>query len=707
MKTSAQLQQQAFIRKLIYFGLIVVLFTVMTFSGGIAQALNGNKPVPALSVSAQAERLQLSESELGQANVLGSTARVVLTGSRGFAMCVLWLGAIEKQKRHEWNDLEMLVNVITKLQPHFLTAWLFQSWNLSYNVSVESDRVRDKYFYIAKGIDLLAQGERINRARGVDADGNPYVVGHPDMRYWIGFYYQNKFGASDEQNYLRSLFQLSCINPSQRDARLFRGQNKRVTENSPEFREFRKFVNAHPMLCRRLRDFLRCSTPDHVVDFLQDNWNLPTRYEIVDGVWGLKAKTEEQFPVLPDQYEPTVELANPRQELGDEFDNFYATWAWMTFAQEPLPPVEPGVPSAGVPDYDKLRYRMNRSPMSIIFRQAPPRSLSYMAERLQKEGWFDDAGWEVDEGLLTNLWFPSANSTEKVVGASPRYSAKAIWEKAYNAWDAHGREHGLSLDQTEIDNLEAVAKPFRIAYQIGSGQPVWNMKPEQLPPEMRAGLKAHQELIALGQNLHVSNFEHFKYEALAEKDSRIVEARKLMFAANRLRRAGNPEEAIRKFREAFEGRDASQGRDAFQGLCGNPAQGRRGLLEEYPNFRSDANTQELLYEKHLVFLRLLEERQGLAMRGQFSITQLSGFAARGGLDGVAGSYAGLLYQLTARPRELPSLFLAPMDGKDSQDRPWIPEWTAEGIKVREGYIKPRQPSPPVAPPNRTSARELP
>jgi hypothetical protein len=693
MKTSAQLQQQAFTRKLIYFGLIVVLFTVMTFSGDIGQALNGNKPVPALSVTAQAARLHLSESELGQANVLGSTARVVLTGSRGFAMCYLWIVAIDKQKHHEWNDLEMLVNVITKLQPHFLTAWLFQSWNLSYNVSVESDRVKDKYFYIAKGIDLLSQGERINRSHGIDADGNGYIVGHPDMRYWIGFYYQNKFGASDEQNALRSLFQLSCINPSQRDPQKFRGQNKRVPENSPQFREF---VKTHPMLCRRLRDFLRCSTPDHVVDFLQDNWNLPTRYEIVDGAWQLKSKTEEQFPVLPDNFGPTMEWTNPRQELGDEIDNYYATWAWMTYAQEPLPPVEKGVPSAGVPDYDKLRYRMNRAPMSILFRQAPPRSLSYIAERLQKEGWFDDSGWEVDEGRITNLWFPVENSSEKVVvGASPRNSAKAIWEKAYVAWDAHGREHGLSLDQTEIDNLEAAAKDFRVAYQIGSGQPVMDLKDEQIAPNLREGYRAHQKLIFLGQNLHVTNFEHFKYEALAEKDSRIVEARKLMFAAERLRRTGNPEPAIRKYR------------DAFERLCGNPAQGKRGLLEEYPNFRSDSNTRELLYEKHLVFLRLLEEHQGLAMRGQFSAIQLFGAAARGGVgDDVTGLCASLLYQATTRPRELPSLFLAPMDGKDSQDRPWIPEWTAEQIKVREGYIKPPQGLPPIAPSIGTNAREI-
>ena len=68
---------------------------------------------------------------------------------------------------------------------------------------------------------------------------------------------------------------------------------------------------------------------------------------------------------------------------------------------------------------------MPRSPAGILFRQYPPRSLSYIAERLQKEGWFDDAGWEVDQGHQTDQWFPD----EKViVGNDVRYSSKAAWQ---------------------------------------------------------------------------------------------------------------------------------------------------------------------------------------------------------------------------------------------------------------------------------------
>ena len=56
----------------------------------------------------------------------------------------------------------------------------------------------------ARLYQLLAQGERVNRD-------------NPDMRFWIGFYYINKFGSSDEKNTLRSLLQLSGIDPAKRD----------------------------------------------------------------------------------------------------------------------------------------------------------------------------------------------------------------------------------------------------------------------------------------------------------------------------------------------------------------------------------------------------------------------------------------------------------------------------------------------------------
>src|ERR1700730_10015312 len=135
MKTSAELQRLVVIRKLSYFGLILVLFTVMTFSGKFVSLLRGNQPSN-WTVSHQARKMQLDEESQGQADLAGSTVRLTLTGTRGFAICAMWILTMERQKKHEWNRVEKLVLSVTKLQPHFLTPWLYQSWNLSYNVSV-------------------------------------------------------------------------------------------------------------------------------------------------------------------------------------------------------------------------------------------------------------------------------------------------------------------------------------------------------------------------------------------------------------------------------------------------------------------------------------------------------------------------------------------------------------------------------------------
>src|SRR5271166_4574016 len=188
-------QQQARRRKLIYLGLIVVLFT--------AAFLWRNN-----AVANQAQKLSLREVDRGDVELTGAVVRLGLTGSRGLATSVLWMSAIDKQKKNQWNELELLVRSVTKLQPHFITPWLFQSWNLAYNVSVESDRVSDKYSYITRGIELLSEGERQNRD-------------NPDMRFSIGFYTQHKICGSDETNVHRSLFQLSCIPPNERDPARF------------------------------------------------------------------------------------------------------------------------------------------------------------------------------------------------------------------------------------------------------------------------------------------------------------------------------------------------------------------------------------------------------------------------------------------------------------------------------------------------------
>src|SRR5712692_7865822 len=103
-------QQQVRVRKLIYTALILVLFTA---------SLVHRK----FLVVPMAEALQLRETARGEVELTGSAVRLTLTGSRGLAVTSLWAAAIHKQQLHEWNEVELLVKSITKLQPYFVTPW--------------------------------------------------------------------------------------------------------------------------------------------------------------------------------------------------------------------------------------------------------------------------------------------------------------------------------------------------------------------------------------------------------------------------------------------------------------------------------------------------------------------------------------------------------------------------------------------------------
>src|SRR5947209_12166391 len=106
-------QQQAFQRRLFYIGLILVLFTAAWVWRRYF-------------VDVRAAELAVREQARGEVDLTGAVVRLSLIGSRGLATCVLWNEAMDKQKKNQWNELELLVRSLTKLQPHFITPWLFQ-----------------------------------------------------------------------------------------------------------------------------------------------------------------------------------------------------------------------------------------------------------------------------------------------------------------------------------------------------------------------------------------------------------------------------------------------------------------------------------------------------------------------------------------------------------------------------------------------------
>jgi hypothetical protein len=167
-------------RKLIFGLLIVALFGAMfPYSNWLAEVKR---------------RRDLGEAAIGQVDTGSFMLKLALLGgARGIAANVLWTRAEELKREQDWDQMEATVELITKLQPHFLSVWTFQGWNLAYNVSVEWDAPEDKYEWIKKGIQFLQKGVKENRKS-------------PDLIWNTAWTYYHKLGFSDESIILRRLF---------------------------------------------------------------------------------------------------------------------------------------------------------------------------------------------------------------------------------------------------------------------------------------------------------------------------------------------------------------------------------------------------------------------------------------------------------------------------------------------------------------------
>jgi hypothetical protein len=609
------IQQAAVRRKVGYFAAIAALFTLTLFWRGkldvpFSSSVAAARRLTDASVLSRAERLELRELDQGDPEIAGSAARLSLVGSRGAVITGLWWSAIEKQKRNEFHEFELLVKIVTRLQPNFITPWIFQSWNIAYNVSVENDKLGDMFFYIARGIELLAEGDRLNTKAVKAVDAGEKKVGSPDIRYQIGFYYQNKFGVSDKVQTLRSLMQLAAIAPPERA----------LTDASGAVdpARFRAFCEAHPQLVRRLKTKLNCTSPEDVLAFLRDNDKIPSLFKPGTGE---RAEATAQFPALPPRFPGAEEDEyHAGREFDDRFDAFHAARAWFGYANSVVPPPKKdetgdplpwATPQAG--EYDPFLYRVPRQPTLIIFKISPPRAQTYLAERLAKEGWFDEgSGWSPDDRGGAGGWFGS--SAGEVALRTPA-SSRAEYDRAWQLWDATGRAWGLILEPTRYARLAERSR--RLPFPPGG------LPPELSPEEMQRAnidpddLTARRALTYYEQNRQMTNFPFFLDSTLAEKDELTVRARRLLYEADQARQAAENARAARLYTE---------------GLAR-----WREVLGKYPRFHRGAadTTEEQTYEYELALIGLLKEEGAVRARADRAADALRALAPAGaGLDEV-------------------------------------------------------------------------
>jgi hypothetical protein len=93
---------------------------------------------------------------------------VALGGFRGLISNMLWIRASNLQDEDKFFEMAQLADWITKLEPHFVQVWIFQAWNMAYNISVKfkdnaPGEYPDRWRWVQRGIELLRdEGLRYN-----------------------------------------------------------------------------------------------------------------------------------------------------------------------------------------------------------------------------------------------------------------------------------------------------------------------------------------------------------------------------------------------------------------------------------------------------------------------------------------------------------------------------------------------------------------
>ncbi len=637
-------------------------------------------------VDASANQLAVREQSRGDVHLTGSLVRLGLGGFRGLTTCNMWNMAMDKKKKNQLNELEVIVGWLTELQPHFNTPWLFQSWNLAYNVSNKTDRISDKYFYVTRGIRLLADGERQNR-------------NDPDLRFELGATYQHKICQSDETNVQRSLFQLSFIPPNERDPARFTTKTGRQKMDKEGLKEFVKFCEKHPQLIRRLREGIHkdsasekrrlftCATPEAVVQFLAENYRIPSLYPEekptpAGAKWAERNDPKpdpdvlERFPVLPPPpgspsrlYPPgsVLHVFQPYPDMGgdltdespyardvDPWDGFLVSRAWFSYAQEPLPDPDDQWPGESKPIVDSAHQHLNRHMQTYIFRQYPARAQSYVGERLEEEGWFDNEGWSTKGAE----WFSA------YIGGQENWASNA-WGEAFKMWKAHGERNHILVSEEEEKRNNAEANKYWETHRRANGVPDVETSTD---PKVQNQWRAARFVSLYDAIRGVTVYPHHYNRAMVERDPKTVRARKLFYQADALASTGSTFQALQKYQDP----------DALQAWV--------TILKEQPAFRQDSLMQEETYDIEQNYLDVLNRAlPSNEIKAQLGAAALAGSSATGWVNPAA------LLEIR-RPDRFPSVtaIKGPFDRQEPDGTPWIAPSVVETVNSRRRQQQPRK-----------------
>ncbi|MEI7899911.1 MAG: hypothetical protein WCK89_06635 [bacterium] len=116
---------------------------------------------------------------------------VGLGGFRGIISEVLWFRFNRLQEEGRYLELVQLADWITRLDPYAAEVWIYNAWNLAYNVSIMMVRDEDRLRWVQNGIALLRD------------DGLRFNPREARLYRELAWLYQNKIGDTLDSAHVR------------------------------------------------------------------------------------------------------------------------------------------------------------------------------------------------------------------------------------------------------------------------------------------------------------------------------------------------------------------------------------------------------------------------------------------------------------------------------------------------------------------------
>jgi hypothetical protein len=145
------------------------------------------------------DRATEARSDLAGQSPFVAYATVGLAGFRGIVAEALWLRASWMQENGRYQELAQLADWITALDPRAADAWVYQAWNMAYNISVMLPLPEDRLRWVTQGISLL-------RDRAI-----PLNPAEARLYRELGWLYQHKIGSDSDEAHLYYKLSLAAV----------------------------------------------------------------------------------------------------------------------------------------------------------------------------------------------------------------------------------------------------------------------------------------------------------------------------------------------------------------------------------------------------------------------------------------------------------------------------------------------------------------